>query len=275
MLNAITDSLSDLASSKDEEDGDDEDDDEEDTEFGILSEDDEPGWVMGTISKTGQHRMESFQQKQMSLDELTQLGWGDAADYFRERDMKYGTTERKVPVVVQPQMDTTAATPSLTTFGELMQVLDIVPGQSQMPQVTSRQGSSQMRLGLEKPQADNHIVSHARRGAQFVTEGYCDACSTREHLPQRLALLANYHREIGFGRRHGDGFCVTGGIDSQIGIFDNVSRVKAICTYIVTCQLFLHFSDQIVRQDYSSVCVQGLYGPCKCAQHQIKLIDEQ
>jgi len=40
-----------------------------------------------------------------------------------------------------------------------MQVLEIVPGQSQMPQVTSRQGSSQMRLHSEKPQADNHIVS--------------------------------------------------------------------------------------------------------------------
>jgi len=32
-----------------------------------------------------------------------------------------------------------------------------------------------------------------------------------------------------FGQRHGDGSCVTGGVDSQIGIFDDVSRVKAIC----------------------------------------------
>ena len=103
--------------------------------------------------------MESFRQKQMRLDELTNPGWGDTADYFRERDMKYRTTESKIPAVVTPQTDTTAATPSPTTFGELMQVLDIVPGQSQMPQVTSRQGSSQMRLGLEKPQEDNHILS--------------------------------------------------------------------------------------------------------------------
>jgi len=65
----------------------------------------------------------------------------------------------KVPAVVKPQTDTTAATPSPSPFVELMQVLDIVPGQSQMPQVTSCQGSSQMRLGSEKPQADNHIVS--------------------------------------------------------------------------------------------------------------------
>ena len=48
---------------------------------------------MGTISKTVQHYMESFRQKQMRLDELTQPGWGDAANDFRERDMKYRTTE--------------------------------------------------------------------------------------------------------------------------------------------------------------------------------------
>jgi len=158
MLNAIGDSLSYLASSEDEEDGEDGDDDEEDTAHGKLSEDDQPGWVMGTISKTVQHCMESFCQKQLRLDELTQQGWGDAADYFRGRDMKYGTTELKITAVRKPQTDSTAATPSPTTFGEFMQALDIVPGQSQMPQVTSQQGTSQMRLGSEKPQADNHIV---------------------------------------------------------------------------------------------------------------------
>jgi len=73
--------------------------------------------------------------------------------------MKYGMTELNVPAVVKPQTDTTAATPSPTTLGELMQVLDIVPGQSQMLQVTSCQGSSPMMLGSEKPQADNDIVS--------------------------------------------------------------------------------------------------------------------
>ena len=155
MLNSIRVSLSNLSSSKDEEDGEDEDDDEEDSELGKLSNDDEPGWVMGTISKTVQHCMESFRQKEMRLDELTQTGWRDAADYFCERDMMYRMTELKVPALLTPQTDRTAATPSRTTFGDLMQVLDIVPGQSQMPQVTSRQGSSQIRLGWGKHQADN------------------------------------------------------------------------------------------------------------------------
>jgi hypothetical protein len=78
MLNAIRDSLSDLVSSEDEEDGKHKED-EENTELGMPREDDEPGWVMGTISKRVQYRMESFQQKQMTLDELTQLEQGDAA----------------------------------------------------------------------------------------------------------------------------------------------------------------------------------------------------
>ena len=58
MLNGIGDSLSDLASSDDEQDGEDEEDDKEDTELGKLSDDDEPGWAMGAMSKTVQHCMQ-------------------------------------------------------------------------------------------------------------------------------------------------------------------------------------------------------------------------
>jgi hypothetical protein len=158
LLNAIGDTLSDLANSEDEDDGEDEDDDQEDTGHGKLSEEDELGWVMATISKPVQHRMEGFRQKQLRLDEQRQPGWGDAVDYFHERDIKYETTQLKVLVVGKHQADSTAATPSPTTFEELMQALDILPGQSQMPLVTSRQGTSQMTLGLEKPHADKHII---------------------------------------------------------------------------------------------------------------------
>jgi hypothetical protein len=73
MLVAIGDSLSDLASPDDGEDGEDENDEE--TEQGKLSEDDEPGWVMGTITKTVQQCLERFRHKQMKLDELIQPGW--------------------------------------------------------------------------------------------------------------------------------------------------------------------------------------------------------
>jgi len=102
MLNAFGDSLSNHASSADEEDGEDEDEDEADTKLGKLSEDDELGWVMGTISSTVQTLMESFGQMEMTLEELKKPGWRDTADYFRGREMKYGTTELKVPSVMKP-----------------------------------------------------------------------------------------------------------------------------------------------------------------------------
>jgi len=130
MMIAIGDSLSDLASSDDGEDVEHDDDDE--TEQAKLSDDDKSGWVMGTITKTVQQHMERFRQKEMKVDELTQPGWEDAADYFRLRDKKYGTSILRVPAVVQLQTDDVAAPPSPTTFGEHMYSLEIVPGILQM-----------------------------------------------------------------------------------------------------------------------------------------------
>jgi len=157
ILVAMGDSLSDLASSDDGEDGEEEED--EDTEQGNLSEDDEPGWVMGTITKTVQQRMEWFWQKQMKLDILTQPGWEDAADYFHERDKKYGTTELRVPAVSQPQTKNDAPAPPPATFWEQMESFDIVPGILQMPQGTSRPGSSHIRVDLLNPQSKSSIPS--------------------------------------------------------------------------------------------------------------------
>jgi len=52
----------------------------------------------------------------MRPDELMHPGWGHAAGNFRQRDIKYGTAELMVPVVVKPQADKTAATPSPTSI---------------------------------------------------------------------------------------------------------------------------------------------------------------
>jgi hypothetical protein len=159
MFSTIRDVLSDHALSDNEEDGDEELDDEEDTGHSQLCEDDEPGWVMGTVTKSVYHRMEIFQQMQMSLDELTQPGWVEAVDYICDRHMRYSTTELKLPAVGKLQTDLTAGTPSPTTFRELMQALDVVPRQlSQMPQVSSDHGSSQIRLGSYTPYPNNPIV---------------------------------------------------------------------------------------------------------------------
>jgi hypothetical protein len=74
--------------------------------------------------------------------------------------MKYGTAELKVRAVVNHQIDMTAAIPSPTTFGEQLQTLEIISGQSHMLAVTCRPGSSQMRLGSETPQSTKFIPVH-------------------------------------------------------------------------------------------------------------------
>jgi hypothetical protein len=79
---AIGDIPSDLASSDDGEHGDDEHDKE--TEQGKMMEDDESGWVMSIITKMVNQFMDWYRQQQMMLDQLTQLGLEDAADYSRE-----------------------------------------------------------------------------------------------------------------------------------------------------------------------------------------------
>jgi len=129
-----------------EEDGDKEDDDEEDTEHGKLSKNDKPGCVMSTISKTVQQRTEKFCQIKMRLEEVTKLEWEVVPDFFRERDMMYGTIEFNVPAVLKHETDTTAATPLPITFGEHMPTRDVVYGQLKKSQVMSRVGSSQMWL---------------------------------------------------------------------------------------------------------------------------------
>jgi hypothetical protein len=77
----------------------------------------------------------------MRLDELTQPECGDLSENFRDRAMQSRMTTLQVAAYGNPETDKTAAARSPTTFGEHMQALDIVPGQSQMPQGISRQGN--------------------------------------------------------------------------------------------------------------------------------------
>jgi len=158
MLNAIGNSLSDLVCSDDDEDGDDVEA-AADTEFGKVSKDDEPDWVMGTISKTVPHCAVSVWQKRMTLHKLNQPWWEDVAKNFCERDMKHKTSKMIVRAVGKPQTDPPAATPLPITVGEIMQPVDIAPWQSQMWQGTSRPGSSQMRPGSAKSQPQTDIAA--------------------------------------------------------------------------------------------------------------------
>jgi len=147
--------LSDIASPEYGEDG--EDRDEEEAGQGKMSEDDEPGWVICTITNIIQQCIKRFWQKQMKHVKLTQLRWWDTAEYFCENNQKYGTPELRVSAVVYTQMAHDAAAHAPTTFGELLDCLEIVPRISQIPQGTSPPGSSHMRLGSVKPQSNTGI----------------------------------------------------------------------------------------------------------------------
>jgi len=81
------------------------------------------------------------------------------ASNFRESDKKYGTTELKILVVIEPGTVEDEASSVPTTFGVPMETLDSVPGKLQMPQVTSRPGSSHIRPGSRKPQTHEIISS--------------------------------------------------------------------------------------------------------------------
>jgi len=127
MLNAIGDCLKNLQSSDVTEGWEDPDVDHGKLVLGKMSEDDEPGCTMDTLSRMEQHHIDSFLRKQGRIDNGSQPGWRVEAEYFCGRVLMCWTTHMNVPAVLTPHTDTTAATHSPTTGGLLIQVVDIVP----------------------------------------------------------------------------------------------------------------------------------------------------
>jgi hypothetical protein len=159
MMVAIGDSLSDIPRSDDGEDREAENDEE--TQQGKVSKDDQLCWGMGGISQTAQQHLGSFRLQQINLEELTQPEWGDPADYICESDVNDDTSEVRVVAVIKLQPDRDASAPVPTTFWELLDCLDVVPGISQIAQKTSQPGSRYVGLGPGKPQSDTGIPGHA------------------------------------------------------------------------------------------------------------------
>jgi len=67
--------------------------------------------------------------------------------------------ESKGQAVITLRMDDVAAAPAPTILADLMKTLDFVPKISQMPQETSRPGSSHMWLGSGKQHSNKWIAS--------------------------------------------------------------------------------------------------------------------
>jgi hypothetical protein len=66
----------------------------------MVRKDDKPSGVVGTISKTVQQYKIWFRRRHVKLEEMTQPGWGDVADYYWERVRQYATTKLKVLMVI-------------------------------------------------------------------------------------------------------------------------------------------------------------------------------
>jgi hypothetical protein len=78
-----------------------------------------------------------------------------------------------------------------------------------------------------------HSISLARRGGQLITNWKCEGCWTCKLRLLQIVSLPNYHIEIVFGRKPGDGSCVTGGIDRPISNIDDVALIQVICVPIM------------------------------------------
>jgi len=239
MLNAIRDSLTNLATSDDGEDGEYEDDHSEDLELGKMSEHDKPGWVMGTFTKTVLPRKDRFQQKPMELDELTQQGCWDRADNFCERDEKDGMTELNVPAVIQLHTEDDAASFAPIPFGKPMETLDSISRNiANAPSGFSTRKLSYEARFPETLDRQTHSVYLARHSARFITDSEIEACWTCRLSPLYIVSLADYHIQIGVGQRNRNGSCVPTDVNEQIAIVGGVSLRKAIRVPILLCVSF-------------------------------------
>jgi len=123
----------------------------------------------------------------------------------------------RVPAIVQLRTNDDAPPLPPTTFAELIESLDIVPGISEG---TSRPGSSHIRLGSVKPQSKSSIPS----GEPAAERDSSPLLKAKPVEPVSFYPCvwppANYHIDIRFRRRYGDGSCVCGRIDMQTVIFD-------------------------------------------------------
>jgi len=123
----------------------------------------------------------------------------------------------RVPAVVQPQTNDDAPPHPPTSFAELMDSLDIVPGVSQG---TSQPGSGHIRLGWVKPQSKSSIPS-GEPAAEPDSSPLLKAKPVEPLTFYRgIWPPAIYHIDIGFRQRDADGSCLCGRIDIQTVIFD-------------------------------------------------------
>jgi len=91
---------------------------------------------------------------------------------------------------------------------------------------------------METTDTRTHSIPPVCPHARLVTDSEIKACWTCKLQPLHIVSQGNYHKQIGFRPRHGDGSCISGGMNRQIGICDDVSIWNAIPVPILLCVSF-------------------------------------
>jgi len=159
--------------------------------------------------------------------------------------------------------------PAPTTFGELMECLEIVPRISQMPQWTSRPGSSNIRPESMKLQLKRSI-SGLEPAAEHDTSPLLKAKPDEPvSLYPCIEPPADHDIYFGFGRRHGDSPCVCRRRDIQTVIFDVISLWKVICLPETLCLSFILISVTILWDMIIRLCMYN------GRMHHVKVLESK
>jgi hypothetical protein len=125
MLEAIGDSVDNVATSDEEDNDEDNEEDGEDNNDAKLGNGNEPEWVVDTINQSVPAQLDLLLTKEMNFVELTTLGSADAENDFRTCDRKYITTKLKIQAVVT--LNAISDTANASKFHHFMDTLIRVP----------------------------------------------------------------------------------------------------------------------------------------------------
>jgi len=107
-----------------------------------------------------------------------------------------------------------------------------------------------------------HWASLPQCSAWFTTDLECEACLTFILIPMHRDFIGNYHKEIRFGWRHGDGPSVSRGMDRQMAIYDDWSLGEVICVPILWCVSYYLISLTTMGDIIIRLCIsKGYRGP--------------
>jgi len=130
----------------------------------------------------------------MTLDNLNQLGWGEAGDNIFQMDIRYAMTTLKVLAVVKLQTNTTSARTSPTMFG------DPYADSSYLLETITNAASDFLPImelneaGFKETSASpSPPIFLAQQGSLHPTDRKCETCRTCMLFLPHVVSLAQYN----------------------------------------------------------------------------------